>query len=167
VKTIPLHGKNAKGRVALIDDGDYDLVRSRRWTVIERPQPNGRMDGPYAITHFSRDGRRTGVYMHALITGWPKTDHRNGDGLDNQRYNLRPATTAQNNHNQRPRIGTSSRFKGVTWHKKVAKWQATIKLNQRCVYLGVYTSEEEAALAYNAAALEAYGEYAYLNEVAA
>ncbi len=99
--------------------------------------------------------------MHKLITGLPATDHRNGDGLDNQRSNLRPANAAQNNHNQRPQVGHSSRFKGVTWHKKVRKWQAAIKVCGKTHYLGCYVSEEEAAAAYAAAALAFQGEYAY------
>jgi hypothetical protein len=104
--------------------------------------------------------------MHKLITGWPKTDHIDHDGLNNQRSNLRPATTAQNNHNQRPQRNTSSRFKGVTWHKRIGKWQAAIKVADKNRHLGVFPDEEDAARAYNAAAVEAYGEYAYLNEVA-
>jgi AP2 domain len=167
MKEIPLHGVKAAGRVALVDDEDYALVSPHRWLLVEREVANGRTLGPYARGRIVAGRHAPWVWMHKLITGWPKTDHVDHDGLNNQRANLRPTTTAQNNHNQRPQLGSSSRYKGVTWHRKVGKWQAAIKLNRRCIYLGVFASEEEAALAYNIAAIEAYGEYAYVNEVAA
>jgi hypothetical protein len=158
---IQLVGKKARGRVTLVDDRDCDLASRYRWRVIERPQPNGRIDGPYAMTTFTRDGRRVDMYLHTLLTGWSLTDHANGDGLDNQRSNLRQANRALNNYNQAPRLGTSSRFKGVTWHKRCRKWQAAIKVDGKNHYLGVFAREEDAAAAYVAAALEIQGEYAY------
>lgn len=161
MKTVPLHGRKAAGRVALVDDGDYDLVSGYRWRIHEQKQPNGTAWGPYARTDGHRDGRRVIILMHQLITGYPKTDHRNGDGLDNQRHNLRPTTTAQNNHNQQPCRGHSSHFKGVTWNKKVSKWQAQIKVSGKSRYLGVFASEEDAARAYVEAALAIQGEYAF------
>jgi AP2 domain len=150
MKTVPLSGKHAAGRVALVDDEDYDLVSQYKWLA--------HVDGDRVYARATSKGH---VPMHKLITGQPATDHRNGDGLDNQRKNLRPATKAQNNHNQRPRRGTSSRFKGVTWHKQRGKWQAEIKVNGKSRYLGLYASEEEAAAVYAAAALQVQGEYAY------
>ena len=162
MKAVSLHGEKAAGRVALVDDEDYDLVMQYRWRGWEKRHPNGSIAGPYAVAGTrSPDGRRAVVKMHKLSTGWPMTDHRDHDGLNNQRSNLRPATKAQNNHNQGPQAGTSSRYKGVTWHRKVKKWQATIKLNGKSRYLGCFTSEEDAARAYAEAALVAQGEYAY------
>ena len=99
--------------------------------------------------------------MHMLITGYPLTDHRNGDGLDNQRHNLRPATNSQNNHNRGPAIGRSSSYKGVHWHKGCRKWQASIRIDGKRRHLGLFASEEDAARAYAEAALEVQGEYAY------
>ena len=163
VKTVPLHGKKAAGRVALVDDEDYELVMQYRWHVWEKVgRENKRDDGPYAQAPIRlQDGRKSTIRMHKLITGWPATDHANGDGLDNRRANLRPATKTQNLHNARSRSGTSSRFKGVSWHKVVRKWQANIKVDGKRCYLGVFASEEDAAAAYTAAALETQGEYAY------
>lgn len=161
MKTVPLRGKKAAGRVALVNDGDYDLVMQYRWTVWEVQRADGRTDGPYAVTHYKRNRRRYEIKMHKLLTGWPVTDHADGDGLNNQRSNLRPANSAQNRHNQRPKRGSSSRFKGVSWNKSARKWQASIHVNGKNRYLGRYVSEEEAGAVYAAAALEAYGEYAY------
>jgi hypothetical protein len=150
MRTVPLYGKLAAGRVALVDDEDYDLVMQYRW--------NARIDGTRI---YARSTSKRSVGMHSLITGWPMTDHRNGNGLDNQRSNLRSATKAQNNFNQRPRANTSSRFKGVTWNKRLGKWQAAIKVNGKSRHLGVFASEEKAAEAYRAASLAHQGEYAY------
>jgi hypothetical protein len=161
--TIPLSGEIAAGRVALVDDEDFTVVSARRWHVQEFVRSSGQLIGPYAVTTTYRNGRKTKMLMHKLITGWEYTDHANNNGLDNRRVNLRPATHAQNNHNQRPRRATSSEYKGVTWHRKIRKWQATIKVDGKCHYLGVFVVEADAAHAYNAAALEAYGSYAYLN----
>jgi hypothetical protein len=163
---IALSGRKAAGRVALIDDEDEPLVTPYPWWLIESKRKSGSLNGLYAQTEFRRgDGRLIKPYMHSLITGWPMTDHVNHDGLDNRRSNLRPATHAQNLHNQRLRDGTSSRYKGVTWHKRLSKWQAGLTIDSRYIYLGLYAGEEEAALAYNTAALEAFGAYAYLNPV--
>ena len=166
MKTIALRGKKAAGRVVLIDDEDWPLVTSYPWWLIESKRKNGSLRGPYAHTEFRRDdGRLIKPYMHSLITGWPMTDHINHDGLDNQRSNLRPATYAQNLHNQRLRDSGSSRYKGVCWHRRGGKWQAGLTIDSRYIYLGLYAREEEAALAYNTAALEAFGAYACLNPV--
>jgi AP2 domain len=99
--------------------------------------------------------------MHKLITGYAQTDHINHDGLDNTRANLRPVTAAQNAQNKRPQEGGASRYRGVTWDR--GKWRAVIHLNRVPRHLGSFDREEDAADAYDRAALEMYGEYAYLN----
>jgi hypothetical protein len=147
--------------VALIDDADYELVSRYRWHAWEVQRPGGRVDGPYAAAATRQGGRKTSVLMHKLITGHPITDHANGDGLDNRRANLRLATTVQNGYNRRSQTGHSSQYKGVTWHKQRRKWQACIKVDGKNRYLGIFSSEEEAAAAYVAVALEAQGAYAY------
>jgi AP2 domain len=157
VKTIPLYGKKAAGRVALVDDEDYELVAARRWYVFE-VERNGRTNGPYARSHH--------VFMHTLITGWPRVDHADHDGLNNQRSNLRPATTAQNNANQRPRLDSrGSRYKGVCFNRKYRRrpWYAQIRSGGVNIFLGNFATEEEAARAYDSAALERWGEFACLN----
>lgn len=166
MKTVQLNGAKAAGRVVLVDDEDYELVSQYRWYVFEKEErPGGRPTGPYAMAAPYRDGHKRPFFMHKLITGWPQTDHENHNGLDNRRSNLRPVTTAQNSHNKRPQLNSSSQYKGVTWHRGCRKWQAMINAAGRRRYLGVFTSEEDAARAFNDAALEAYGPYAYLNPV--
>ena len=91
MKTVPLYGKVAAGRVALVDDEDYELVMGYRWNVTERGSKSpGARQIAYAIANTRKpDGRRTMIYMHSLVSGFPETDHKNHDGLDNQRGNLR------------------------------------------------------------------------------
>src|SRR6266567_5886331 len=120
--TIPLHGRNAADRFALVDDQDYDLVVAYRWHADERYRADGSVTVVYA---------RTGhMYMHSLLTGWPQTDHANHDGLDNRRANLRAVTGAQNCQNRRMRSDNAwSTYKGVTAEHFPAlrPWRARIK----------------------------------------
>lgn len=169
MKTVPLYGKRAAGRMALVDDADYDLMMQHRWNVSERVRPNGSLIGPYAFTSVRRAGRTTIKWMHKmLMPGVAQVDHEDGDGLNNQRYNLRPATNMQNHANERKTRTwrgrpTSSRFKGVGWYKAGSKWQASIQSEGRKRGLGYFTDEEEAARVYDAAAREAFGEFAKVN----
>lgn len=164
---IPLHGEKAAGRSALISLDDYPEVSRYRWNVWEDPRRNYD-GGPYAIAHVWLLDRRTTVQMHTLIAramggeSWQKVDHQNFNGLDNRRENLRDGTRG-NTHNQRPRTGATSKYKGVNWHKPSAKWWARITIEGKTRSLGLYHDEDEAARAYNDAALQLFGEYAHLN----
>lgn len=138
---------------AFLDDEDLHLLEGQAWSRIG--------DG-YV-------GTPNGVYLHRLIMpNSLEVDHRNGNGLDNRRENLRPATHKQNLANQRPQIGRSSRFKGVCWRSGRSKWQAYIKLaGEKQRHLGYFDDEVEAAKAYNSAAVEAWGEFARPNSLEA
>jgi len=165
MKTVPLHGAKAAGRVALVDDEDYDLVMQYRWFVYEKPgSATRRASGPYAIANggHGRAGHRI-IRMHNLIMGRPYIDHFDHDGLNNQRSNLRPATGSQNGANQRAQEGRSSKYKGVTRTKGRKPWRAVIKVHQKFREIGDYASEVQAAYAYDAAAREAFGEFACTN----
>lgn len=165
MRTVTLGGRKARGRVALVDDADYELVSRHRWHVVEHDRgPGRRPAGPYAATGVYRpsDRRTVIIRMHILITGiHTGIDHANGNGLDNQRKNLRPAGQDLNTANTRPTPGQSSRFKGVRRHRE-GKWEARIRVG-RPVYLGLFGSEEAAARAYDAAAVAAWGEFARPN----
>ena len=162
MRTIPLGGKKAAGRVALVDDGDYPLVSQHKWYVREEKR-RGRSRGPYAITNVTRDGERTTLFMHNLIMGRTWIDHANGNGLDNQRSNLRSATNIQNMRNRLPNINHSSQYKGVYWQTGRRVWVARIGYGGQRHDLGCFGDEEEAAKAYDAAAQAAFGEFARLN----
>ena len=156
--TVPLGGRIAAGRVARVDDGDYELVMRYHWHVHEAAR-KGRPTGPYAR---AKPGRGSGgFFMHTLITGWPRVDHKDHDGLNNQRYNLRPATNSLNMANKRPRIVASSAYKGVERRKN--RWIASIRVDGHLSYLGSFDDEADAARASDAAAAVTWGGYAYLN----
>ncbi len=107
------------------------------------------------------------VSLHVFLIG--KTngmliDHRDNDGLNNTRKNLRLATHSQNLQNAGPDSKRkTSRFKGVSWSKGMKKWLAQIMANRKHSILGYFASEEEAARAYDAAARRLHGEFAYAN----
>ena len=98
-----------------------------------------------------------------MLTDWPRVDHVDGNGLNNQRSNLRPTTQAQNLANQLKRLGVTSKFKGVCWRDRPSPWRATITVDGRQRGLGSFADEEQAARAYDAAALDLFGDRARLN----
>jgi hypothetical protein len=167
MREVTLYGKVAAGRAALVDDADYDVVMAHRWNVSERRPAGRRPKGPYAVVSIRTDGKRTGLLMHALITGWPLVDHRDGNGLNNQRVNLREATIAQNLHNRRPNLSAASPYKGVQKRKKngrwTGRWTACIAVNGVRLRLGDFPDQIFAAVAYDVAALEHFGEFARPN----
>lgn len=89
-------------------------------------------------------------------------DHVNGDRLDARRDNLRVATPAQNQANRKKAEGKTSRYKGVSRTRR-GKWYAQITVNYVAINLGTFACEEEAARAYDAAAVEHFGDFARLN----
>lgn len=157
---IPLHGKRAAGRVALIDEADHPLVMSYRWNVHESGLSAYAM--AYRVGSGAAGRPSQNVTMHQLLTGWPMTDHVNHDGLDNRRVNLRPATKVLNAANSRPRGGTS-KYRGVCWYARRSKWMVRIKINGRPRFLGYFADEEEAARRFDAVARAEWGVYACLN----
>ena len=167
MRTVVLHGKKARGRVALVDDEDYDLVMQYRWHVWEpERKPGHRQEGPYAVANGTLDGHpRSGIRMHKLITGWAQTDHADHDTLNNRRYNLREVTSVQNLQNSMPRDpGTkTSRYKGVCWLRNDRKWRAYITIDRHRRNLGDFLSELEAAYAYDGAARRHFGKFACTN----
>jgi len=96
--------------------------------------------------------------------GEPKRhiDHENRNKLDNRKVNLRWATFTQNFANKEKTTG-KSHYKGVCWDERRQKWRATIKVHGEQIWLGYFLVEEDAAHAYNNAALEYFGEFARIN----
>lgn len=142
-------------KFALVDAKDYLRVMKYKWTAF----PNKR--GTIWYASCDRVGR-----LHRFILNAPPeldVDHRNHDGLDNRRKNLRIATTTQNTQNTRKREGTSSPFKGVTFHGHTRKWYAYIRIDGRQKSLGLYNDQRRAAKAYDKAARRYFGEFAEVN----
>lgn len=145
---------------ARIDARDVKRVRSRTWHAAKDKHTY------YALASSKKsDGRRSTIRMHRLILDpghGMEIDHCNGNGLDNRRSNIRVCSHAQNSHNQRASCGTS-RWKGVYWNRREGKWIAEIMHDGHRFFLGQFTSEIDAAAAYDEAAKDRFGEFACLN----
>jgi hypothetical protein len=117
MKKIPL----TQNAVAKVDDEDYDWLKRFRWRV---NRSNKRTS--YAVR---RSNGKTIAMQNELLAPLPGfvVDHINHNGLDNRRANLRVCMPADNALNSRPRKNTSSKYKGVSWHKRYKKWQACIQ----------------------------------------
>jgi len=151
-KLIPL----TQGKFAIVDPEDFDELCQYKWTAAKSPNTF------YAVR--SVQGRQ--IRMHRLITSAPKglvVDHRNHNGLDNRKENLRLCTRPENARNQRPQTGRSSKYKGVCWHKNQKKWTARVYSNGVTYHLGSFNSEIQAAKAYDKKARELFGQFACLN----
>jgi HNH endonuclease len=150
VVRIPL----TQGFTTVVDWADWPRVAPYTWCVC-----NAQTKWPYAVTASPR-GR---VLLHRLLLDAPshlQVDHRDLDTLNNRRANLRLVTPQENHANQR-HFGTSSRFRGVIWHR--GKWRAVVVARGRRYYLGRFVHEDDAARAVDAVLRDAWGPHARLN----
>lgn len=157
--SVPL--ANNRGFV-LIDAEDYELVSKHRWHILIAKHTS------YANAKTKIDNKWTTVQMHRLIMSAPKdkqVDHRDGNGLNNRKENLRLCTNHQNSMNKKKHRKWSSKYRGVHWHKKSKKWYAGIRVKGNRIHLGVFKDEIDAAEAYNEGAIKHFGEFANLNEI--
>ncbi len=159
MRRIPL----TKGKEALVDDQDYKYLMQWNWHV---------SDNGFGNLYAKSNVKPTTNFMHIVITermGFASSsnvDHRNGDGLDNRRMNLREATKVQNGRNRGPIKGSVSGYKGVHWFARDNRWRARIVIEKgREQHLGYFDDKIEAAKAYNKAAKKHFGEFAWLNPI--
>ncbi|MAU10639.1 MAG: Fis family transcriptional regulator [Anaerolineaceae bacterium] len=152
MRHIPL----GRGAVALVDDADFPWLTSMgSW----RLNSSG-----YAVHYATHNSHRRTLYMHRLILKPDpgiQVDHINRDRLDNRRENLRFATRSQNQANKGLPINNTSQYKGVSWRK--GKWEARIRYKDTRLYLGRFEQAQDAALAYDVASRQLYGDFAGCN----
>lgn len=143
-------------KVALVDDDKFDFVSQWEWLLVEQ-------DGLFYAVRYEN---LKAIAMHRAILGTPRgvlTDHKDGDGLNNQFLNLRLCTHAQNMRNRTKKAPASSKFKGIYWNSAKGKWSGQVWLEGKKHYLGYFASETEAARAYDELAAKLHGEFAKLN----
>lgn len=146
----------SKGHRALIDEEDYYKVVKYKWYFSKG----------YACTTV-RDNKKHNIRMHNLIMNFDPNnsdkivDHIDGNTLNNQKSNLRIATKKQNSTNKSKCKNCKSGFKGVDFI--IGKFRASLSDNRNHIHLGLFSTAEEAAEAYDKAALFLWGEFARLN----
>lgn len=148
--------KLTRGKETWIDDCDYERISRHQWHAQKD------YNTWYAKTYI--EGKI--VLLHRFILNPPdnvEIDHRDGNALDNRRFNIRECSHSENMHNQRPQVNKSSRYKGVSWDKSRSKWYAQIRINSKQKSLGHFSDENEAAKVYNEAAKKLFGQFAYIN----
>ena len=152
----------SRGYKAQVDDEDYERVNQFKWHV--HPGTNNW----YAIRYVPGEGKNQLMHRFVLnlTNSSTRVDHSpDPSGLNNQRSNIRIASSQTNNYNRRLNTDNTSGFKGVTWHSQAKKWRATIKVNQKKLSLGYFTNPKDAAKAYDTAALQYHGEFAKTNKM--
>lgn len=173
MKLVPLN----KGLFAQVDDEDFERVSEYRWSISSRKSSSIL----YAV-HTNQDNRS--ISMHRFIMGCKNrdgklVDHKDRNGLNNQKSNLRFCTHSENMSNRSSHKGSTSKYLGVyrqiikakRFKKKLNKetvsvyysWASRITVNKKHISLGNFRKEEDAAKAYDAAARKYHGEFASLN----
>ncbi len=160
MKMIPL----TQGKVAYVSSQDYRFLSRWKWYYLK----DGKGHGGYAA-HRSARPAHTSIRMHWIVAErmglQGRVDHRNQNGLDNRRCNLRRCSLSQNQGNSRQRKNNTSGYRGVSWCKRTGRWFAQITVNGKNRGLGQYLTKLEAASAYNKAAKSHFGKFAMLNKV--
>lgn len=158
MKQIPL----TQGQFALVDDEDYEMLSKFKWTLHKRG------DHCYAIRMGRKEnGQRLMIKMHRQVLGLtdPKilVDHRDNNGLNNQKANIRACSPAENSRNRGLTKSNPRKLKGITFHKGANKFMAQIEFERKSIFIGYFNTDMEAAKAYDKKAIELHGDFARLN----
>lgn len=121
--------KNNGKYVALVDDEDYEALNSFRWCAYKHGNTF------YAARSIMSNGKKSTIRMHQMILRGTGIDHIDGNGLNNQKSNLRFCTKSENAMNMRKHKNTTSIYKGVYFNKHAKKWQADITINGKIIYM--------------------------------
>jgi len=146
----------SRGKSSIIDDEDFPKICGHAWMANTNNGSNW-----YAVAKI--DGKM--VKMHHIIMGRHDEDfdHKDGDGLNNRKINLRPCTSAQNGWNRRKIKKKSSKFKGVHYCRRDKCFRSYIVFHGKKIFAGCFKDETEAAKSYDKKARELYGEFCRTN----
>jgi len=149
--------KLTRSKTALVDSEDFERINRYIWHAVK-----GRH------TFYAQTNTKQGMLlMHRAILSIPSDigiDHKDGNGCNNQKENLRICTRSQNLANMKSHTG-ASKYKGVSWDKHNIKWIVQIQIDNQPYFLGRFKVEDDAALAYNVAAIKYFGDFARLNTI--
>jgi hypothetical protein len=146
-------------KYALVDNEDYDALNKFKWYAKKG------VNTFYAVRSPYKNGKQTTLKMHRLLINAPRgleVDHKDGDGLNNQRSNIRLATRSQNRMNRPKQSRNTSGFKGVSWDKTHNIWRAYITLDSVQKTLGYFKNRQEAYQVYCKASVEYHKEFAHI-----
>lgn len=152
--------KLSQGKEAIVDDELFEWLNQWKWTAMKH--------GRYAARRTQKDNIIRQIYMHRLIMNAPEgmeVDHIDNDGLNNQRLNLRLVTNKQNHYNHKIFSHNKSGYNGVSWNKKLGKWEVSISLNSKTVHGGLFTDIKDAARAANFLIEKHHGGVGRLNQI--
>ena len=150
-----------QGKIALVDDEDFDDLNQYKWFAVKSRNTF------YAERHIPFNHSKK-IKMHRYIMQTPdglEVDHKDHNGLNCQKDNMRNCTNRQNQMNRQLYRHSTSGYKGVSWQKTCGKWMAYIWLNNKQKNLGRFVLIEDAAHAYNEAAKEFFRDFACLNTI--
>jgi HNH endonuclease/AP2 domain len=145
-----------RNTVAVIDAEDVPIVDDLNWSELVSKRTS------YARRAVTLDGRSSTILLHRVVMRAPEhlhVDHRDGDGLNCRKANLRLATQQQNNLNTRGHADSASGIKGVRKHALCDKYVAEISRDGQRHYLGLFNTAQDAAAAYRAASERLHGEF--------
>jgi len=149
------------GKTAIVDDADFDRANRISWYAARR-------SNKWYAAHMDTDetGKHIIILLHRWLVGATpdiEVDHKNGDGLDCRKDNLRVCSHAENMRNMKRHRDNSSGYKGVSWHSQTKQWRAKICLNYKTYHLGLFDDPIDAALAYDKASKSLHGVFARTN----
>lgn len=156
-----IHSPKYGDYIVHIDYEDFKKIKDYTWSV--HFTHSGRL--AHVFTNITIGTKRTKLLLHKLIVPFEIVDHIDGNPLNNKKDNLRPCTRKENGRNRNINKNNSSGFKGVSFITKKNRMCAQIKVDYKNIHLGYFKTAEEAARAYNAAALKYHGKFARLNKI--
>lgn len=160
-------GTKHKGKYfAQVDDDMFEYLNQWNWFFMRGNTTNYARRNQYSPRSNGKKRIKT-ILMHRFIMGVTdpkiKVDHKDHNGFNNRKYNIRTATHNQNISNTTSRKNSSSKYLGVCWVARLKRWVAQIQFNKNKIHIGCYLLEEDAARAYDKKATELFGEFANLN----